>query len=271
MCAISGEQFDKSLISACACILRSLDVNSVTPKFIEALASILKMFLIETASNTRRYAEHANRQSLLPDDIIAALVSIGFNVSALPQYYQQTQQKCLLTGSKMPTVSNPELEARQPDPKRLKIGNQIEKPPFIPSYMLPLPESYTFAETKTFARINDNYRISREHYATQSRTSDSSLIAIHLKHFASSAASVTGYAKTQTLFHSDQNQFQLLSADETTPLQSFHAILETSEAPVLPDRRRKQKLPLRNPTRHLTTEQRGPLCPISRLTAELES
>ena len=85
------------------------------------------MFLIETASNTRRYAEHANRQSLLPDDIIAALVSIGFNVSALPQYYQQTQQKCLLTGSKMPTVSNPELEARQPDPKRLKIGNQIEK------------------------------------------------------------------------------------------------------------------------------------------------
>ena len=53
--------------------------------------------------------------------------------------------------------------------------------------MLPLPEAHTFTETRTFSRVNDNYKNSRENYSEQSRNSDTALISIHLNSFSTNA------------------------------------------------------------------------------------
>merc|ERR1712226_1659410 len=177
-----------------------------------------------------------------PDDLFASLATLGFNVTSLPQYYSDLQEKCIRSGSSLMTVNVPQTESKAPEPKRLKIGNQIDKPPFIPGYMHPLPEAHTFTETRTFTRVDDNYRHSRESYSEQSRNSDTSLISIHMNSFSHSH-NMTGMLKNQSLFHSDPNQFQLLAPeaqahDRSSLLQSFQAVLEQSDPPEVISARR---------------------------------
>ncbi|XP_075259166.1 transcription initiation factor TFIID subunit 8-like isoform X2 [Convolutriloba macropyga] len=236
MCAYHESDLDKSLLCISACVLKAINVRNVSSGFIETLGEILKVFISKVGKESRRLSEHANRQGIIADDILAALISLGFSVTSLPQYYQDVQQECLRSGGQLITLSAPDTEQQPTEPNRLKIGSQIDKPPFIPGYMLPLPEAHTFTETRTFSRVNDNYKNSRENYSEQSRNSDTALISIHLNSFSTNA-NMTGLLKNQTLFHSDPNQFQLLAPEERGNLQSFHAVLEQSEIPEVPSAR----------------------------------
>ena len=95
--------------------------------------------------------------------------------------------------------------------------------------MPPLPEAHTYVETKTFTRVNNSYKKSREDYAKQKQDSEAALISISLKSVASN--SVSGLGKVQTLFHCDPDQFHLIPPDERSSTQSLQAIMESTTSP----------------------------------------
>ncbi|KAK0411143.1 hypothetical protein QR680_005508 [Steinernema hermaphroditum] len=154
-------------------ICKEVGFTHTVPSVLEFLVERMLNHIRNVCATTKLMIENAARTAATPSDTIYGLTRCGTDIHTLIQYFEQLKYtKC--TDSLRVRPPRP-ARRTNPSPQMLKVGKKRPRPSYIPSWMPPFPDPYTYIKTAVCGDPDVDYITTRKLDSANRRNASNAL------------------------------------------------------------------------------------------------
>ncbi|KAK0052270.1 transcription initiation factor TFIID subunit 8 [Biomphalaria pfeifferi] len=202
--ANTSNPWRRALRTSIAALLVEAGYQCAENLAMETLIEMTQAYIWEAGRSASSFAELAGRTHVMPSDVVLALVEMGLDFTAIPNYAKRENKTVFLP---------PAQTAITATSKILQVGEKKKHPTHIPDHLPSFPDPHTYIKTPCYKQPANEYQLVREKAATQKRDVEVALTRFIAK---------TG--PTHSLFRDDKSAFPLIAC-KPTPLPYLSALL----------------------------------------------